>query len=40
MQLSGRNLTPAASESIYLEKVCLLPDYGVEMHTVKVSFYK
>ncbi|CAH8551569.1 unnamed protein product [Schistosoma bovis] len=33
--LAGRNLTPAASESIYLEKVCLLPDYGVEMHTVK-----
>nr|CAH8849712.1 unnamed protein product [Trichobilharzia regenti] len=34
-ELAGRNLTPAAAESIYLEKVRLLPDYGVEMHTVK-----
>ncbi|CAH8535456.1 unnamed protein product [Heterobilharzia americana] len=33
--LAGRNLTPAAAESIYLEKVSLLPDYGVEMHSVK-----
>lgn len=33
--LSRRNLTPAAAESLYLEKVRFLPDYGVEMHKVK-----
>ncbi|KAH8875960.1 Band 4.1-like protein 5 [Schistosoma japonicum] len=33
--LAGRNLTPAATESIYLEKVCQLPDYGVDIHIVK-----
>ncbi|THD22212.1 Band 4.1 protein 4B [Fasciola hepatica] len=33
--LGNRKLTPAAAESIYLEKARLLPDYGVDMHTVK-----
>ncbi|VDP71497.1 unnamed protein product [Echinostoma caproni] len=33
--LSNRRLTPAAAESLYLEKARLLPDYGVDMHTVK-----
>lgn len=35
--ISNRRLTPAAAESLYLEKARLLPDYGVDMHTVKVS---
>lgn len=34
-RLAHRNLTPAAAERIYLERVRAIPDYGVDVHHVK-----
>ncbi|KAF5400118.1 Erythrocyte membrane protein band 4.1 like 5 [Paragonimus heterotremus] len=34
-KLKNRNLTPSLAESMYLERVRLIPDYGVDMHIVK-----